>query len=140
MKRRNRTTHTTNTTRLITRLQDNKKKLVNHYSSLNFDAQFAARAADLYEVFNYTVLNRQLQGIDVTGEGRWIKVWITKDEVRRLSPRSRKQLQNILDRHLYPGRSYRWGQFKEYIALGPRTMGAKKQWGGNNNYRVLRFH
>jgi len=113
---------------------------VNHFSSLNFDTQFASRAAVLNEVFNYQVLNKQLQGIKVTGEGNWIKVWISKSEVRRLSPRSRRQLNNILDRHLYPGRPYRWGQFKEYFALGPRTVGAKKQWGGNNNYRILRFH
>ena len=94
----------------------------------------------MYEIFNYQISNRQLQGIDVTGEGTWIKVWITKSEYRQLSVRSRRQLNTILNNHLYPGRPFRWGQFKEYIALGPRTVGAKKQWGGNNNYRVLRFH
>lgn len=125
---------------MITKLQDNRKKIVNHFSSLNFDTQFAARAAELYEIFNYQILNRQLQGIDVTGEGSWIKVWITKSEYRHLSVRSRRQLNTILDNHLYPGRSFRWGHFNEYIALGPRTVGANKRWGGHNNYRVLRFH
>ena len=131
---------TRNITRQLTTLQNYGERIVNHFSSLNFDAQFASRAADLYEIFNYQVRNRQLQGIQVTGEGRWIKVWITKAGHRRLNARSRRQLQNILNRHKYPNKPYNWGHFNDYIALGPRTTGARQQWGGNNNYRVMRFH
>lgn len=129
-----------NNTRLITGLQDNKKRIENHFSSLNFDVQFAARAAELYEFFNYQVANRQLQGFNVTGEGKWIKIWISRDDLRHMSQRTRTQLQNVLNRHLYPGRSFRWGFYREYIALGPRTINARRMWGGNNNYRILRFH
>ena len=129
-----------NSTRRTTNLKSYRETIVNRYSSLNFDAQFASRIADLYEIFNYQIANKRLQGINVTGEGTWIKVWMTRDEYRNLNVRSRRQLQNILNRHLYPARTYRWGYFKEYIALGPHTVGGNKQWGGNNSHRVFRLH
>ncbi|KKL98345.1 hypothetical protein LCGC14_1825330 [marine sediment metagenome] len=124
----------------ITGLKKYGETIVNHYSSLNFDAQFASRISDLYENFNYKIRNRQLQGIDVTGNGKWIKVWVNRNRYRNLNARSRQQLQNILNKHLYPAKTYRWGYFKGYIALGPHTVGANKQWGGNNAYRVFRVH
>lgn len=123
-----------------TKLKSYGKIIVNHYSSLNFDTQFTARISDLYEIFNYQIKNRQLQKIKVTGEGNWIKVWINKNKYRNLNQRTRRQLQNILNNHLYPAKSYRWGYFNKYIALGPRTIGSKKQWGGNVTYRVFKVH
>lgn len=124
----------------MTKLPQYNRKIVNHYSSNDFDAQFAARAAALYEYFNYEVKNKQLQDIDVTGEGSWIKVHMDQKRYSKLSAPSKKQFLNALNKHLYPTKSYRWGQFKYYAALGRRTVGANKQWGGQGGYRILKFH
>jgi hypothetical protein len=114
--------------------------MINHYYGLDFDVQFGIRVAALQQYFNYQVKNKQLQGIQVTGEGLWVKVHLSKRDYNRLSPQSKKQFWNVLNKFLYPTRPYRWGQFKHYAALGKRTVGANKQWGGSNNYKTLRFH
>lgn len=124
----------------ITKLKSYGKVITNHYSSLNFDTQFAARVSVLEELFNYKIGNRKLQGIKVTGEGKWIKVWVSRKNYKHLNSSSRKQLQRILDKHLYPAKSYRWGYYKQYIALGPHTIGAKARWGGNTSHKIFKVH
>lgn len=129
-----------NTRTRTTQLKSYRETIVNRYSSKNFDAQFTSRISALHELFNYSIQNPRLQGIRVTGHGKWIKVWVDKYKLRRMNPRSQRQLENILNKHLYPERPYRWGYFRRYIALGPRTVMAGSQWGGNNNYEVFRVH
>jgi len=116
------------------------KLLKNDYNNLDFDLQFGRRLTKLTEVFKYTVKNKQLKGLNVIGTGQWIRVKITRKEYKKLSLKSKKQLDRILNSQLYPGRPFRWGQFKHYKALGPRTVRAGSMWGGSQPSRTIRFH
>ena len=122
------------------RQRNSGRMLVNNYRNLNFDVNFASMLADLTKLFNRSNTPQQLRGIDVHGEGSWIVLGITKAERRALNPAARRFLDRVERNYLYTHFTYRWGQFNNYLALGPWTVSAGKCYGGNGTHRTIRFH
>jgi len=125
---------------IMKRIENKQTSHGKHKLTRKLSAQIIHRASKLYEYFNFETKNEHLKNINVTVDGNWIKIWLSEKDYRNLNPKSKKQLKNLLKKHLYPNKCYMWGQFKYYIALGPRTVNARQQWGGQTSYRVFKFN